>query len=247
MRRTISIPLPLICLHKIQKIDKTELFLSCIKTKTIKGKMLKIFFALLFLFFCGCFEYASLQTARMLSPHEIYIMPEYGPVGYTHSRKFNKVSNNVGFQFGYGISNSFNVFAQINRIQLCDYNMGYNFLSINSKFKIIKDRLAFSLPVCLYFGRYIESSETAHIQPTLYFTTMVNKYFDITLSPKYIVHFPSFQTIIAINGNVGIHFFNERISFVPEIGYASNPDAKDRFLYGNLGLGYTIKTNAKKK
>jgi len=195
-------------------------------------------FAVLFLLLNNCFEFSSLQSAKLLARNEVTIMPEYSSVMYTHTGDFKSVSNSIGFQCGYGLTNSFNGYVTYARLEIPEYNVGYNYFCMEPKFGLIKNSMAFSLPICAYFGENVGFLESVNSEPTLYCTYSVNNVFDITVAPKTVVFFPSFKTILAINFNTGIHLFSNKVLLVPEMGYGFNPTGKDQFIIGNFGVGF---------
>lgn len=190
------------------------------------------------LIFCNCYEFTSHQSARLLNTREVSVITEYSPVFYTHARHFSPTSQNFGFQVSYGISNTINVSTHYSRIQLTDYPVGYNFLSFSPIFGILKDRLAISFPLDIYFGENIELSDAGHIQPTLYFTQTINSYLEVTVSPKYILFVPSCIQMLALNGTIHLHLPHD-ISLIPEFGYARKPFSSDRFIYCGIGLEFS--------
>lgn len=190
------------------------------------------------LLFCDCFVFNALQSAKLLSKNELAITPEYASVLYAHSDNLKEVSNSFGLQCGYGFSGFFNLYARYSRLQLSDYGVGYNYFSIDPKFRLLKDIIAFSLSTGFYFGHDVDCSNSVNLAPSLFFTHTINKYVDLTVAPELIVFFPSFSTLAAVNANVGIHCFSDRILVVPEVGYAVRPRAGDRFFYLSVGMTY---------
>jgi len=193
---------------------------------------------LIFISHWSCYEFNSLQTARLLSKNEINIMPDYCSMYYTYKERYKHISNNIGFQLGYGFSNSYNAIIRYSRIRFSEYDVGYNYLNIDSKFCLIKNRIAISAPVGLYFGRAVDFTESVNVQPTIYLTFQLNRFLDVTVAPKYIIYIPSLEGLGAVNANLAIHFFGRKITLIPEIGFACTPDLQDRFGYWSIGIAY---------
>jgi hypothetical protein len=207
----------------------------------ISNKLMKILIAAFFPVFANCFVFSSLQSAKLLARNEISILPEYSSVLYTHVSDLEHVSNVFGFQGGFGLTNSFNLFIHYDRIQLTRYEVGYNYTSLDFKISLMKNTLALSMPVCLYFGKNIEFSGSIHAQPTLFFTYPINSRINITVAPKAVVFLPSFKNILALNINTGLSCFSDRITIIPEIGYGFKPYGKDQFLFGSFGIAFNSK------
>jgi hypothetical protein len=187
---------------------------------------------------CSCYEFSSLQTARLLSLKEISIAPQFSSMYYSYKIKYQHATNNYGFQAGYGFSNSYNASVRYSRIQFKEYDAGYNYLSIESKCKVVQNSIAASLPIGIYFGRNADIAKSVNIQPTVFFTLPATKYCDITLAPKYVLFLPSFEGIRAININVAVYWRKWHIAFIPEIGFASTSDLRDRFGYYSVGIAF---------
>jgi len=208
------------------------------KRRTI-GKSLPVACAIISLFLNNCFELSSLQSAKLLAKNKLNIMPEYSSVMYTHTGKLKQISNSFGFQCGYGLMNSFNIFIKYARLEIPEYTVGYNYLCVEPKFRLIKNSIAFSMPLCCYFGENIDFIESGNVQPTFYYTCSINNWIDITIAPKAVIFFPSFNNILVVNINTGIHLFSDKLQLMPEIGYGFKLNSKDQFLIGNIGIGFT--------
>ena len=207
--------------------------------KTMSNKI-KIIIVGPLLLFCDCFVFNTLQSAKLLSKNELAIAPECATVLYTHSNNLKEASNSLGLQCGYGFSGFFNLYARYSRLQLSDYGVGYNYISIDPKFRLLEDVIAFSLPAGFYFGEDVDYSNSVNLAPSLFFTFTINKYVDLTAAPELIMFLPSFSTLAAVNANACIHCFSNRILVVPEVGYAVRPHAGDRFFYLSVGMTYKI-------
>jgi hypothetical protein len=201
----------------------------------------------IFIFIFSCYEFSSLQSAKILGKNEISIVPEYSSVYYTHTDKYAQASNNIGVQLAYGFSNSFNGIIRYSRIELDGYDVGYNFAGFEPKFNLVSGNLAFSLPLFLYYGQDVEFTESINIEPTLFITIPINKRIDVTLAPKYVVFLHSRQGIAALDINFAFSFMNEKVTLFPEIGYAFMPDLKDRFGYWSIGVAFKQHTKFRNK
>jgi len=203
----------------------------------------KVLFPAFCLLLLDCLTFDTLQSAKLLSKGDISVVPKYSLVTYTHTGAPGIESDNFGLLCGVGLTPRFNVYAKYDRLQLYAYDVGYNFLDVEPKFAILKDRIALSLPVGFYFGKDIEYDRSLDIQPTLFLTYTFNRVLDCTIAPKVVVFVPSFTSVTLItlvSANMGIHCLSDKIVIVPELGYAAKPWAMDRFFYGSIGIAYRI-------
>lgn len=175
------------------------------------------------------------------------ILPEYSGTQYFNHAKSHIASQNIGLIVGYGFRDNYNCILRYSRVELQEFDVGYNYSTIESKFKIYEQNISFSIPISFYYGKNIEFTETINFQPTLYLTAYWGDYCNITFSPKYIVFVRSLQTIVAANLNCGIDLLDKRITLIPEFGYAFTQDLQEHFGSYGFGVEYKMKlSNAHK-
>jgi len=108
--------------------------------------------------------------------------------------------------------------------------------------EIIKDRLAYYLPVSFAFGDEFqgEESETWVFHPTLLFIFSFGNNFEITPSAKVLIplNYEDADPLIAFNLGTGLSTNLNRWVLRPEIGYLFNP-GKEGFL-SQFSIGLTL-------
>lgn len=194
---------------------------------------------ILLLGLCGCFEYSSLHTASMLCKKELQVVPECG-ISRFRNPEYKSTTIQTGFMAGYGLSKRVNLFIRYNYDYLRDYSLGIHYSSIETKVQLVKNRLAFIFPVALYFGKNVQSTNGAHIQPSLIITRSAGESLKFSLIPKWILYIDGFHQLAGLNANVRIGLLHNRVALIPEIGYFRRITAPDNFYHFTVGFDYHL-------
>jgi hypothetical protein len=186
----------------------------------------------------GCYTYSSLQSAKLLVKGKYEITPSYSSISFSNDGESEKVSDNFGIQLGLGISDKVNLRFRYEQISPDFPGINsYSFLSLEPKFSLEKDRVAFSVPFGLFTGSNIEESDAFQIHPSLYFTMPVSKNIEINFSPKYLIFLEeNTDDLVAINAGLGLSTDLSKWAVRPEIGYLFNPGEEGHYFSFSLGV-----------
>ncbi len=191
----------------------------------------------------GCYTYSSLQSARLVRTGKYEITPSYSSVSFSNEGHSEKMTDNLGVQIGFGMSDKMNLRFRFENINP-DYKGidSYSFLALEPKFSLMEDRVALSLPVGFFTGGGIDESDTWQIHPSLHFTFPVNDFLEVNLSPRVLLFLEEdTDDFVALNAGLGIsNDFNKWV-IRPEIGYmfSTNSDVEGHFFAFSLGLSFT--------
>jgi hypothetical protein len=196
---------------------------------------------ILFLVFVmtGCTPYSDFQTAKTVGK---------GNVELTPFAAANGGFNNVGANIDVGITNNFDLRATYSQVFYTSYgqdvflvgkvNSNISFLSIAPKISILKDIVAFTVPLDYLYGL-----STFIIRPSLLITAPIGRHTDLTISPKSIFMFLPLTkqpTIMpALSLGLSLHP-TDRISFKPEIGIVNRLEGVGVASLINIYLGFGV-------
>jgi hypothetical protein len=188
--------------------------------------------------FPGCAPiFSDLQGARLVGPGNIEATPGFSSVYISENGKSEQVQNHLGLQAGIGILSSLDLRLRYERV--LDYDL--NAVGFGPKIALVKDRVAFYVPVGFAFGEDVKSSETWETHPTLLFTFPVAKSFELNPSAKVLIPLSGERdTLFAFNlgaavGNV------RKWAIRPEVGLCFNPGESGFFWQFSIGL--SLSTN----
>ncbi len=119
----------------------------------------------------GCYTFAMHQTAQRLDPGQTSITAGISRQAFISGEDWDYEDgfSVVDVQFRHGLER-FEIGGRISRINLED---GYQFVSLDPKISLVEDRLAFLLPVGLFFSGLfpgdpdIEVAESYQVHPSL--------------------------------------------------------------------------------
>ena len=194
--------------------------------------------------FISCFApvFSDLQNAKLLGPGKIEVTPSFSTVSYSSEGESGHLQNHFGIQGGVGIFSLMDFRLRYEYINV-DTNGGdpfhANILGFGPKFKLIKDVMAFYVPVGFAFSEDIETADTWQVHPTLLTTLRLNKYIEFNPSAKILIPFKSEQsTLVAFNLGIGLSADLDRWAVRPEIGFLLNPGESG--YYWHLSLGFSL-------
>lgn len=119
----------------------------------------------------GCYTFAMHQTAQRLDPGQTSITAGLSRQAFIdgHDWDYTDGFSVADVQFRHGLER-LEIGGRISRINLQD---GYQFVSLDPKISLVEDRLAFLLPVGLFFSgpfpgdAVIEAVESHQVHPSL--------------------------------------------------------------------------------
>jgi hypothetical protein len=209
---------------------------------------------------CSCVSLAPVNTsfdsAKTLNKGQVEFSGNYSPY-YLNAEDDNgnkvteKVNDNFGFRFGYGIIDrldlKFRYERMLPRLLEDKYVLdGVNYFALSPRYGIVKNRLAGGLDLGLYTYTMKQSNTSESyffISPKLAFTYPSGKKFDLTLSTKIDI-FPSDQeTIWGLNLGCGISSDLEKWALRPEIGFLKDLSNFSYYTWFNGGIALVLKFN----
>lgn len=190
----------------------------------------------------GCAPvFSELQSARTAGKHNIEATPSFSSVTLTDNGNTNGVQNHAGLQLGWGLTNEFDLRLRYEYIWLKGNGNdgGTSVLGLGPKFGVVKDRLAFSIPVGRAFG--YNSSNTWELHPTVLFTQpVIMDKLELTLSGKYLAQLRNeANNKIAFNLGMAVSTGLSRWAIRPEYGILVDPGSSAYFSHFSIGVtGY---------
>lgn len=189
--------------------------------------------------------FSDLQSARLVGPGKIEATPGFSSVSVTDEGETEHIQNHFGIQAGLGVLSFLDFRLRYERV-VVDGNgydsFGLNVFGFGPKIGLLKDRIAFYVPVGFAFGEDIEVSETWEIHPTLIVTVPINKSFELNPSAKILVPFKGERdTLVAFNLGAALGKDVRKWAIRPEVGLCFNPGEGGYFW--QMSLGFSIATN----
>jgi hypothetical protein len=130
--------------------------------------------------------FSELQGARTVGEGNVEFTPSYSTVSGVSEGESEKLQNQMGIHAAFGVSPTVDIRARYEYVWLEDVNTSV--LALGPKIGIVKDKVAFSLPVGRALGE--GTSDSWQIHPTVLLTLpAVKDKLDINLSPKYLITF----------------------------------------------------------
>ncbi|MGB6867171.1 MAG: hypothetical protein WBE11_15910 [Candidatus Aminicenantaceae bacterium] len=212
----------------------------------LKFSVVAFLLACVVLLFSRCAPvFSDLQSAKLLGPGNFEATPSFSSVSVSSEGESEHIQNHFGIQAGYGIFSKMDFRLRYERISV-DMNsndsFNVNVLGFGPKFSLLKDWIAFYVPVGFAFGEDIEVSDTWQVHPTLLFTLPISKYFEFNPSAKVLIPFKSEQdTLVAFNLGLAISTNLEKWAIRPEIGFLYNPGESGHFMHLSIGFSYYIR------
>lgn len=185
----------------------------------------------------GCYTYSSLQSARLVDEGEVEITPSYSSQNYSFGGNSDRVAHQYGVQMGIGLAENFNGRIRYERIDWEDIggDAGYNYIAVEPKIGLVKDAVAVSMPVGLWFGEIINEDKSIQIHPSLHLTKIVSPVLELNGSAKMLIFTEDFEDIIALNLGLGIGN-PDQVIIRPEIGWLFSPGDEGYYFHWSIGF-----------
>jgi len=192
----------------------------------------------------GCFvpPTATLQSARTAERGKVRITPYYESVNQT-GEDGEKLANEFGALVGVGVGDHAEIQVRYDRIQLSGEDDGYNFTSLGPKISAANNRVAFVLPMGMYYGEDISSSETFQLHPGVIATLPIEEVAEVSAAARF--QFAPNEGVddwFVVSWGLGISNDVSRWAIMPELGIAWNLSQDDQdplFNYGMAMVFYT--------
>ncbi|MTB50646.1 hypothetical protein [Lewinella sp. W8] len=209
--------------------------------KTYTSYFLSLAF-LLILFAPSCAPvFSDLQSARTVGQGNHELTPSYSSVSASNDGETQGVQNHLGLQYALGLSDKVDLRLRYEYIWAKgddSFENGVHVLAAGPKFSLVKDRVAFFLPVGKPFGEDVEDAPW-QIHPTVLLTApLVPQKFDLTLGTKYIIVLEEgVDGLLAFNLGAAISSDVTKWAIRPEYGRLYNPGEMGSF--GQFSIGFT--------
>lgn len=194
----------------------------------------------------GCAPvFSDLQSARLVEPGQVEVTPAAGRVSFREDGESDHAQNQFGVHVATGLARSVDLRVRVEsvRIPADDTPDGSVWVAgAGPKFSLVRDRLAFSLPVGFAFGEDIEVSKTWAVHPTLHFTLPAARSVEMNASAKYLIplHGDGGDNLAAVNLGLGLGPDIRRWAIRPEVGILFNPGEPGYFWHASLGFSVAV-------
>ena len=189
----------------------------------------------------GCYSFALHQTAQRLAPGQTSITPGISRQAFISGDDWDYHDGfwTVDLQIRHGLE-KYEIGGRISRINLQD---GYHFVSLAPKISLVEDRLAFLLPIGVFFnGPFpgddvdIDVAESLQIHPSLIATIPLGRSeTELNLGLKSIILLDSPADYLT-GINLGLRLTPDEETpghaVHPEIGLFTTPDGHYYFYFG---------------
>lgn len=205
-----------------------------------------LFFSFIAVLIQGCAPtFSDLQSARTIGKDRVEVTPNYSSVSFTDKdNESGSMQKHLGFQLAYGLAPQTDLRLRYELVwpEGSDLADGMSVVGIGPKFGILKDRIAFYIPIGRAFGE--GTDDTWQLHPTMLFTfPAVEKSLDINLSAKYLLTLcQNCDDLLAFNLGAAISNDISIWAFRPEFGILLNPGESGYFTHLSFGFSYSFDT-----
>jgi hypothetical protein len=134
----------------------------------------------------------------------------------------------LGLQYAAGVSDRVDVRARYVLVE------GVHVVGVGPKVGLIRDRLAFSVPV----GLGLNADDSLQVHPTLIGTLSASRDLEVNASVKYLIPLTENGGDNLVAFNVGLGIGSDRFKLRPEVGFMWNPGKEGRFAQFSLGMSF---------
>ncbi|MEW6749859.1 MAG: hypothetical protein AB1505_02655 [Candidatus Latescibacterota bacterium] len=182
----------------------------------------------------GCYAFSTFQTARLLRPGEWSITPSLSRQALVDDGDADDLWSALEVQARRGISRRLEAGLKLGRIGLAD---GYQFASAGPKVAIVPERLAFLLPVGLFFGSDQQTGESFQVHPTLLGSVPLDRAVELEVAAKRLVFLGGVSDDVWA-ASVGLEAGRpaDPVTLHPEIGVLRTAGGGGWLLQWGLGL-----------
>lgn len=185
----------------------------------------------------GCAPiFSDLQSAKLVGRDRLEITPSYSSVSAS-GEDGGHVQDEWSLQAATGVHDRVDLRARYARVE------GVNVVGIGPKIGLVKDRLAFAVPIGFAFGGEVDSGETWQVHPTLIVTAPAHRHVELNAAAKVLIPLSDGDTLVAVNAGAGLGVL-DRWAIRPEVGFLFNPGETGHFT--QFSLGFTYMTPARK-
>ena len=188
----------------------------------------------------GCYSFSTFQSARLLEPGKTSLIPSVSRQAFVADGSYDDLWSVADVQLRHGVSSKLELGIKCSRIGIGD---GYQFIAIDPKVGIARERLSFSLPIGFFFGDGIDRGDSYQLHPTLLASERINELAELNLALKGIWFVKQgADDFWALNLGARLTPKWSDISFHPELGVLLEPglgflwDPADEEFYFQWGM-----------
>ena len=189
----------------------------------------------------GCYSFSTFQSARLLDPGQTSLTPSISRQAFVADGRYDDLWSVADPQVRHGVNSKLDLGIKCARIGIGD---GYQFIAIDPKVGIARERLSFSLPIGFFFGDGIDRGDSYQLHPTLLASERINELAELNLALKGIWFVKQgADDFWALNLGARLTPKWSDISFHPELGVLLDPgfgflwDPADEEFYFQWGVG----------
>ncbi len=189
----------------------------------------------------GCYSFSTFQSARLLEPGQTSLTPSISRQAFVADGSYDDLWSVADVQLRHGVSSKLDLGIKCSRIGIGD---GYQFIALDPKVGIARERLSFSLPIGFFFGDGVDRSDSYQLHPTLLASERINDLAELNLAFKRIWFLKQgADDFWALNLGARLGPQWKGVSFHPELGVLLDPglgflwDPADEDFYFQWGLG----------
>lgn len=191
-------------------------------------------------FFASCVApFSDFQSAGLLGKGNIEVTPSFSSVSVTDEGETQHLQNQVGVQAGYGLLGFVDLRLRYENVRatIDEETVIANIFALGPKFRLLKNRLSFYVPVGFAFGGDVENiSDSWQVHPTLLATLPIGNVLEINPSAKIMIPFNGdIETLYAFNLGAAFSSDVRKWAIRPEIGICTNFEG-GHFMHFGIGL-----------
>lgn len=193
------------------------------------------------IFFQGCYVNSTMQGARLIPKNSSEIT-----VSYTHSNVYG-ADKSFGIQYGHRTNLRNDIRFRYERILLYakEKEAQMNFVCIEPKHELVKDALAYSTRIGLYFDKDFSKGVLLEVGPTIHYTYSIFHYIDCNFSSRFPLcvlnlgdRLGPWLGDVIINFSTAFSTNWDKYAIRPEIGLIYHIGYKETRLIKSLGFSF---------
>lgn len=183
--------------------------------------------------------FSELQSARLAGMERLELTPSYARVTASDEGESETTHSHFGLQVATGVSEMVDLRGRFERVTVEDEDdFAVNVIGFGPKLALVRDRVAFYVPIGFAFGEDIDVSETLQIHPTLLATLpLTATSAEVNGSAKVLVPITErdVDTTVAFNLGLGLGDLSRWV-IRPEVGFLFSPGESGHFRHISIGV-----------
>jgi hypothetical protein len=188
--------------------------------------------------------FSEMQSAKLVGKSNIELTPGFSSIVSSFKdegdRETEHVQNHIGIQAGYGLSNGVDLRLRYGYIWVDDEGGVAHVVGVGPKISLLRNHIAFYIPVGFAFGGDIEDSgDTWQVHPTVLGTIPIASFVEVNPSLKYLIPFQEdSDNLLAVNMGFGLSGDFEKWVIRPEFGLLYNPGEEGHYQHFSIGVTF---------